>query len=163
MPDNVRPIPDGYHSISPAITCKNAAAALDFYKEAFGATEINRMPGPGGMIMHAELRIGDSVIFISDEFPGMSAAPSPTALHSTSLFVYTEDVDAAFNRAVKAGARADMPPSNMFWGDRYGKFTDPFGHQWGVATHVEDVAPAEMQRRSEEWTKQMAKTAGQSS
>jgi len=93
----------------------------------------------------------------------MSIAPdSSSKLHATSLFVYTEDVDSLFSRAIKAGARADMPPSDMFWGDRYGKFTDPFGHQWGVATHVEDVAPQEMQRRSEEWTKQAAKAAGQS-
>jgi len=113
--------------------------------------------------MHAELQVGDSRFMIADEFPGMSAAPNPTAaLQSSYLFVYTEDVDTAFNRAVKAGARPDMPPSNMFWGDRYGKVTDPFGHQWGIATHVEDVAPEEMQRRSEEWSKQMAKAAGQS-
>ena len=122
-----------------------------------------RMAGPGGRVMHAELQIGDSRFMIADEFPGMSAAPNPTAaLQSSYLFVYTEDVDTAFNRAVKAGARPDMPPSNMFWGDRYGKVTDPFGHQWGIATHVEDVAPEEMQRRSEEWSKQMAKAAGQS-
>ena len=122
-----------------------------------------RMAGPGGRVMHAELQVGDSRFMIADEFPGMSAAPNPTAaLQSSYLFVYTEDVDTAFNRAVKAGARPDMPPSNMFWGDRYGKVTDPFGHQWGIATHVEDVAPEEMQRRSEEWSKQMAKAAGQS-
>jgi len=109
------------------------------------------------------MQIGDSRFMIGDEFPGMSVAPTPSTLHSYSLFVYTEDVDGMFNRALKAGAKADMQPSDMFWGDRYGKFTDPFGHQWGVATHVEDVAPEEMQRRSEEWTKQTAKAAGQSS
>jgi len=163
MPAKVRSIPEGFHSITPQLTCRDAARAIDFYKEALGAKELTRMAGPNGKVMHAELQIGDSRFMIGDEFPGMSAAPNSSALHSTSLFVYTEDVDSAFNRAVKAGARADMPPSNMFWGDRYGKFTDPFGHQWGVATHVEDVAPAEMQRRSEEWTKQMAKAAGQSS
>jgi PhnB protein len=163
MSAKVRPVPEGYHSLTPQLTCRDAARAIDFYKEALGAKELMRMAGPNGKVMHAELQIGDSRFMIGDEFPGMSAAPNPTALHSTSLFVYTDDVDTAFNRAVKAGARADMPPSNMFWGDRYGKFTDPFGHQWGVATHVEDVAPAEMQRRSEEWTKQMAKAAGQSS
>jgi PhnB protein len=162
MPSNVRPIPEGYHSITPQLTCRDAARALDFYKEALGAKVLVRMDGPGGKVMHAELQIGDSRFMIGDEFPGMSAAPSPSALQSTSLFMYTNDVDAAFNRAVKAGARADMPPSNMFWGDRYGKFTDPFGHQWGVATHVEDVAPEEMKRRSEEWSKQAAKAAGHS-
>jgi PhnB protein len=100
---------------------------------------------------------------IGDEFAGMSVAPAPASLHPFSLFVYTGDVDAMFNTAVQAGAKADMPPSDMFWGDRYGKFTDPFGHQWGIATHKEDVAPEEMQRRAEEWNKQMAKAAGASS
>jgi PhnB protein len=163
MPANVRPIPEGYHSITPALTCRDAARAIDFYKEALGAKEILRMNGPGGKVMHAEMQIGDSHFMISDEFPGMSAAPNPSALPSSYLYVYTQDVDAAFNRAVKAGAQATMQPTNMFWGDRYGKLTDPFGHQWGIATHVEDVAPAEMQRRSEEFSKQMAKAAGQSS
>jgi PhnB protein len=155
MPSNVKPIPDGYHSISPAITCKNAASAIDFYKEAFGATEMNRMPGPGGMVMHAELRIGDSVIFVSDEFPGMSAAPAPGTIPSSYLFLYTPDVDTVFHRAVSAGAKVSMPVTDMFWGDRYGKVTDPFGHSWGVATHVEDVSPDEMARRSAEWTAKM--------
>ncbi len=161
MPSNVRPIPEGYHSLTPALTCRDAARAIDFYKEALGAKEHMRMAGPGGRVMHAELQIGDSRFMVADEFPGMSAAPNPSALQSSYLFVYTEDVDTAFNRAVKAGARADMPPSNMFWGDRYGKLTDPFGHQWGLATHIEDVAPEEMKRRADEWTKQMAKAAGQ--
>jgi PhnB protein len=159
MPDNLRPIPEGYHSIPPAITCKDSAQAIDFYKEAFGATEINRMLGPGGRVMHAELRIGDSVIFVSDEFPGMSAAPTPGAIPSHYLFLYTPDVDTVFNRAVAAGAEASMPVTDMFWGDRYGKVTDPFGHSWGVATHVEDVAPDEMARRSAEWTASMSKAA----
>jgi len=159
MPDNVRPIPEGYHSLTPAITCKNAASAIDFYKEAFGATEINRMPGPSGMIMHSELRIGDSVIFVSDEFPGMSAAPTPGATPSSYLFLYAPDVDTIFNRAVAAGAQVSMPVVDMFWGDRYGKLTDPFGHSWGIATHVEDVAPDEMARRSAEWTAKMTKAA----
>src|SRR5712664_247178 len=162
MSANVRPIPEGYHSITPQLTCRDAARAIDFYKEALGAKELMRLAGPGGRVMHAEMQIGDSRIMLADEFAGMSTAPTPSTLHSYSLFVYTEDVDTTFNRAVKAGARADMPPSDMFWGDRYGKFTDPFGHQWGVATHIEDVAPDEMKRRSEEWTKQMAKAAGQS-
>jgi PhnB protein len=156
MPSNVRPIPEGYHSISPAITCKNAVRAIDFYKEAFGATEMVRMPGPGGSVAHAELRIGDSVIFVSDEFPGMSTAPTPGALPSTYLFLYTGDVDATFHRAVAAGATVAMPVTDMFWGDRYGKLTDPFGHSWGVATHVEDVAPDELARRSAEWSAKMS-------
>jgi PhnB protein len=160
MSKAVRPIPEGYQSITPQITCRNAAAAIDFYKNVFGAVEIMRMPGPGGQVMHAELMIGDSHLMLNDEFPGMCKAPEPTNVHSHSLFVYTDNVDALFDRALKAGARTDMPLDNMFWGDRYGKFTDPFGHQWGVATHVEDVAPEEMQRRSAEWTQKFAKAAG---
>lgn len=162
MSNAVRPIPEGFHSLTPYITCRDAAAAIDFYKNVLGATELVRMPGPDGRVMHAELQIGDSRLMLNDECPGMAAAPSPTAVPSSSVFLYTEDVDALVERAVQAGARVDMPLSNMFWGDRFGKFTDPFGHQWGVATHVEEVAPEEMQRRSEEMTKQMAKAAGQS-
>jgi PhnB protein len=162
MPNAVRPIPEGYHSITPQLTCRDTASAIDFYKKVFGATEIHRMPGPGGKIMHAELKIGDSRFMLSDEFPGMSAAPDPSAVPSNSLFIYTEDVDALFNRAVEAGAKPTMPVDKMFWGDRYGKFIDPSGHHWGVGTHVEDVAPEEMERRSEEMTKKMmAKAAGQ--
>jgi PhnB protein len=160
MPNAVRPIPEGYHSITPQITCRDAAKAIDFYKNVFGAVELSRMPDPSGKIMHAELRIGDSRLMLNDEIPGMAVAPTSAAIHSHSLFIYTEDVDSVYKRAVKAGGRADMQPSDMFWGDRYGTFTDPFGHQWGVATHIEDVAPAEMQRRFEEMTKQKSKAAG---
>ncbi len=162
MPTPVRPIPEGYHSISPALTCKDAARAIEFYKSVFGATEIMRMPGPGGVIMHAELRIGDSVIFLNDEIPGMTAGPSGSSINPVYLFLYTEDVDSIYNRAVSMGSKVVMPLENMFWGDRYGKFNDPFGHSWGVATHVEDVAPEEMTRRQAEWTAKMAKAAGQS-
>ncbi len=160
MPNAVRPIPEGFHSITPQITCRDAARAIEFYKNVFGAEEISRMPDPSGKIVHAELKIGDSRFMLNDEVTGMTVAPSPTTTHSSSLFVYSDDVDSLYNRAVKAGAREDMPLSNMFWGDRYGKFTDPFGHQWGVATHVEDVAPAEMKRRFEqELAKQKTKAA----
>ena len=159
----VRPIPEGYHSLTPQLTCRDAAKAIDFYQSVFGAKELMRMPGSDGKIAHAELQIGDSRLMINDELPGMTVAPEPSALHSSFLFIYTEDVDAVFDRGVAAGAHVDMPLSDMFWGDRYGKFTDPFGHQWGLATHVEDVAPEEMQRRMEEMTKQMsAKAAGAS-
>ena len=159
MSNPVRAIPEGYHTITPALTCKNAAGAIDFYKSILGAKEIMRMPGPGDKIGHAELRIGDSVIFVSDEFPGMSCAPTPGAMNPSALFVYLENVDATFNRAVAAGARVDMPLANQFWGDRYGKITDPFGHNWGLSQHVEDVAPEEMKRRSAEWSAKMAKAA----
>jgi PhnB protein len=161
MSASVRPIPEGYHSITPQLTCRDAHRAIEFYKNVFGAQVLTNMPGPGGKVMHAELQIGDSKLMVNDEFPGMAVAPEPSALHSSSLFVYTEDVDALFERATSAGAHIDMPLDNMFWGDRYGKFTDPFGHQWGAATHVEDVSPDDMRRRSEEMNKQMAKTAGQ--
>ncbi len=163
MSTNVRPVPEGYHSVMPFITCKGADRAIDFYKKVFGATVLVKMDGPGGMIMHAELQIGDSRIFLGDEFPGMSTAPNPQApasAHGYGIFVYTEDVDSMMQRAIDAGSRVDMPLQNMFWGDRYGKFTDPFGHNWGVATHVEDVAPEEMQRRTEAMSKQMAQAAG---
>jgi PhnB protein len=162
MSNPVSAIPKGYHSLTASLTCKNTARAMDFYKEVFGAEEIMRMPGPGGIIMHAEMRIGDSVIFLNDEIPGMAKAPDGTSLNPVYLFLYTEDVDSVCNRAVASGAKITMPIANMFWGDRYGKFNDPFGHSWGVATHVEDVAPEEMKRRSAEWTASMAKAAGQS-
>ena len=160
MPNPVRAIPEGYHSISPALTCKNAANAIEFYKSVFGATEIMRMPGPGGMIMHAEIRIGDSVVFINDEIPGLAVAPSGATLNPVYLFLYTEDVDAVFNRAVAANCKVTMPVTNQFWGDRYGKIRDPFGHRWGLAQHIEDVAPEEMKKRSEAFTTKLSKAAG---
>jgi PhnB protein len=161
MPKPVRAIPEGYHSISPSLTCKDAARAIDFYKSVLGATEVMRMPGPEGKIMHAELKIGDSIIFVNDEFPGMAVAPAPGAMPSSYLFLYTEDVDSVYNRAVSMGSKVAMPLENMFWGDRYGKVVDPFGHQWGLAQHVEDVAPDEMKRRQEDMAAKMAKAAGQ--
>ena len=115
--------------------------------------------GPDGKIGHAELKIGDSHVFLSDEFPGMNSAPTPGVKNACGIFLYLENVDAAFNRAVAAGAKVDMPLENQFWGDRYGKITDPFGHQWGLSQHIEDVAPAEMERRSKEWQAKMAKAA----
>ena len=159
---SVRPIPEGYHSITPALTCRDAARAIEFYKKAFGATEIARMAGPDGRVNHGELRIGDSVIFVSDEFAGMSAAPTPTTTPSVYFYLYVTDADAVFNGAVAAGCRVDMPLMDMFWGDRYGKLTDPFGHSWGIATHVEDVTPEEMKRRGAEFMAKRAKAAGQS-
>ena len=162
MPNAVRAIPEGYHSITPALTCKDAGRAMDFYKRVFGATEIMRMPGPEGKVMHGELRIGDSVIFVSDEFPGMSCAPTPGATNPVYIFMYAENVNAIYNRAVAAGAKVDMPLMDQFWGDRYGKVTDPFGHQGGLAQHLEDVAPEDMKRRQKEaMAAQAAKAAGQ--
>jgi PhnB protein len=144
-------IPPGYHTITPQLTVRNAAAAVDFYQRAFGATELMRMPGPDGRsIMHAELKIGDSVFFLNDEFPGMGARSPESLGGSTGSFhVYVEDVDAAFSRAVAAGARVSMPVADMFWGDRYGKVADPFGHEWGLATHTEDLSDEEVRERAQ--------------
>ena len=158
----VKAIPDGYHSITPSIVCKNAAQAIEFYKEVFQAKEKGRMLGPGGSIVHAELLIGDSPLMLSDEFPGMASAPGPNPTNSHYLYVYSENVDALFDRAVKAGCKVEMPLQNQFWGDRYGKVRDPYGHQWGLAQHVEDVSPEEMKKRADAWMKQMSKAAGQS-
>jgi PhnB protein len=160
----VRAIPEGFHTLTPTLVCKGAARAIEFYKEVFHAKEISRMAGPGGSIGHAELQIGDSKLMLSDEFPGMAHAPGATPITSNAIFLYTDNVDATFERATKAGAKVEMPLQNQFWGDRYGKIRDPFGHQWGLAQHVEDVAPAEIERRAKEWQAQMAKgaAAGQS-
>jgi PhnB protein len=158
----VRAIPEGYHSITPSITCKGAAKAIDFYKDVFHAKELSRMTMPGNMIGHADLMIGDSHLMLNDEFPDMASAPSPNSLPSVNLFVYTDNVDELFDRAVKAGCKVEMPLANQFWGDRYGKVRDPFGHQWGLAQHIEDVAQEEMKKRSDAWAAQMSKTAGQS-
>jgi PhnB protein len=163
MSNPVRAIPEGYHTVTPYLTCKNAAKAIEYYKSVFGATEALCMKSPDGKIGHAELKIGDSHIFVSDEFPGMNSAPTPGVRSACGVFVYVENVDDVFNRGVAAGATVDMPLMNQFWGDRYGKITDPFGHQWALSQHVEDVAPEEMERRSKEWQAKMAKAtaAGQ--
>jgi PhnB protein len=157
----VRAVPEGFHTITPSIVCKGAAHAIDFYKQVFNAKEISRMEMPGNMIGHADLLIGDSHLMLSDEFPGMAAAPAANTT-SYNLFVYTDNVDDLFDRAVKAGCKVEMPLNNQFWGDRYGKIRDPFGHQWGLAQHVEDVAPEEMKKRADAWTAQMSKAAGKS-
>jgi PhnB protein len=144
----VKAIPEGYSTITPHLVCKDAAKAIEFYAKAFGAVERYRMPGPGGKVMHAEIQIGNSIVMLADEFPEQGAR-SPQSIGGTPvvLMIYTEDVDAAFQRATDAGAKAIMPPADMFWGDRYGKLSDPFGHEWAIATHREDVTPEEMARR----------------
>jgi PhnB protein len=158
MANPVKPIPDNFHSITPNLICRNVAQAIDFYKKAFGATERVRMPGPDGKIVHAELKIGDSILFLGEPMTKTVAAPEPGAVNPMSIYLYVEDVDAVFNRAVAAGARVDMPLQDMFWGDRSGRITDPYGHQWGLATHKEDVAPEDMKRRQDAF---FAKAAGQ--
>jgi PhnB protein len=144
----VKAIPDGYYSLTPYVVVKGAAEALEFYKKAFGATELMRMPGPGGRIMHAEMKIGNSVLMLSDENPERGFFSPTTVGRSTgSIMLYTDDVDATFKKAVDAGAKSNQAPTDMFWGDRMGNLTDPFGHLWAIATHKEDVSPEEMERR----------------
>jgi PhnB protein len=153
----VKPIPEGYHSVTPYLSIKGAARALEFYKQAFGATELMRIPGPGGGVMHAEIRIGDSVVMMADEMPNMASA-SPDTLQSTSvgLMIYVPNVDTVFANALKAGGTEVRPVVDQFYGDRSGTLKDPFGHVWTVSTHVEDVAPDEMTKRMEKWTKEQA-------
>lgn len=159
MAGTIKPIPDGYHAVTPYLTVRDAARAVDFYKEAFGAEELCSMPGPGGKIMHAEIKIGDSIIMLSDEMPEMGClGPQSRGGVTGSLFLYFVDVDSAFDKAVKAGCTVKMGLQNQFWGDRFGKLVDPFGQEWAMATHVEDVSPEEMSRRSQEVCKQMAAT-----
>jgi PhnB protein len=157
MAGQVRPIPEGYHTLSAYLTVDNGARAIEFYKQAFGAQEKFRMDTPQGKLAHAELKIGDSTFMLSEEMPG-SACRSPNSLNGTTvnIFLYVNDVDSVFQKAVSAGAKADTQVQDMFWGDRYGKLTDPFGHSWSVATHKEDVAPAEMKKRAEEAMGKMA-------
>jgi PhnB protein len=157
MPAQVQPIPKGYHTVTPYLVLDNAAGAIEYYRKAFGAQEVMRMAGPPGKIAHAELRIGDSMIMVSDEMPGSSTkSPRSVGGSTAAVFLYVEDVDKTFNQAVAAGAKAEMPPADMFWGDRFGKLVDPFGHSWALATHKEDVAPEEMAKRSKEAMAQMA-------
>jgi len=155
----VQPIPAGYHTVTPYLVVNDAARAIEFYKRAFDATEKVRMDGPQGKIGHAELQIGDSMLMLGDEMPG-SQIRSPQSLGGSpvGIFLYVKDVDASFQKAVEAGAQVVMPLDDMFWGDRYGKLKDPFGHEWSMATHKEDVAPAEMKKRMQE---AMAKMGGQ--
>ena len=147
---SVKAIPDGYHSLSSHLVCDGAAEAIEFYKKAFGAQQVGRMDGPDGKVMYACLKIGDSLIMLNDEFPDYQAfgpkhlGGSPVVIH-----LYVNDADAVYQQAVDAGATATMPPMDAFWGDRYGKLTDPFGHHWAIATHIEDVSEEEMAKRAE--------------
>lgn len=143
----VKPIPDGMHSVTPHLICAGAAEAIAFYKKAFNALEISRLPGPDGRLMHASIRIGDSTLMLVDEMPEhgalgpLSLKGSPVTIH-----LYVEDADSFTEQAIRAGAKSRMPVTDMFWGDRYGQIEDPFGHRWSIATHVRDVTPAEMEK-----------------
>jgi len=147
----VKPIPEGYHTITPFLTVRDAARAIEFYKQAFGAVERGVMKGPDGKVMHTELKIGDSTIMLSDEFPEFGAlSPQSIGGSGMGLHIYLDGVDAAFDRAVKAGAKVEMPVMDQFWGDRYGKLSDPFGHKWSIGTHIKDLSMDDMKRGMDE-------------
>jgi uncharacterized glyoxalase superfamily protein PhnB len=148
----VTPVPTAYGSITAGLSVRGAAAAIDFYKKAFGAREVSRLPGPDGKVMHAEIRIGDRIVFLGDESPEMGA-PSPQTLggSAVALMHYVKDVDAVFARAVAAGARVTMPPADMFWGDRFGSLVDPFGHRWSLASRKAILTPRQMKKGMDEW------------
>jgi PhnB protein len=149
MTTRIKPIPDGYHTLTPYLVIADADKAIKFYKEVFGAIESTLLRAPDNKVMHAEIKIGDSVLMLSDESPDWNAL-SPQTIGGTpvSIMLYVEDVDSVVNGAVTAGAELTMPVADQFWGDRMGAFTDPFGHKWSVATHVEDVSPEEIGKRT---------------
>lgn len=141
-------VPAGYRTVTPVLICRDASGAIEYYKKAFGAKERMKMQGPDGKVAHAELRIGDSMIMLGDEMPQMGAsAPETVGGTPVHIFLYVPKVDQVFAQAIAAGGKAEMPPMDMFWGDRYCKLSDPFGHKWSLATHIEDVTPKEMARR----------------
>jgi PhnB protein len=156
----VKPIPEGYYSVTPYLVVDDAARAIEFYKEAFGATELMRMPGPDGKIGHAEIKIGNSPVMLADEAPAMGAKSGKTLGGSpVGLMIYVEDCDTVFKRALAAGGTEVRPLTDQFYGDRSGTLLDPYGLQWTVSTHMEDIAPEEMGRRAAEYMKKMAAKA----
>jgi PhnB protein len=160
MKRSEQPVPPGFHTITASLTVRNGAEAIEFYKKALGAEERMRMTDPDGKITHAELKIGDSIIFLNDEVMGCK---SPEALGgiSGSLYLYVDDVDKWHQRAVAAGGKATMPIMDMFWGDRFGGFVDPYGHSWGLSTHTQDMTPEEIEQGAKAFHEQMAKMAQQ--
>jgi PhnB protein len=160
--NSVKAVPEGRHTATPALIISGAAEAIEFYKKAFGAVEVSRHTAPDGKaIMHAEIRIGDSPIMLSDEFPNCGGkSPTTAGTVTGSIYLYLDDVDAVYHKAVTAGARGDMPPADMFWGDRFAKVTDPFGHAWSLATHIQDLTPEEVARRGQEFMARMEKGPG---
>jgi uncharacterized glyoxalase superfamily protein PhnB len=156
MPKKAQAVPKGYHTVTPSLVIDGAATAIDFYKKALGAEELSRFPGPDGNIMHAEIRIGDSTLMLGDEMPDQGArGPKSRGGTSVSFFIYKEDVDAAWKRAIDAGAKPVMPLADQFWGDRAGCFEDPFGHQWWLAQHIQDLTPEELRKSAEAFFSQM--------
>ncbi len=156
---SVKPVPEGYHTLTPAMAVRNAERAIEFYKQAFGAEARGIMKGPDGKVMHAEIKIGDSILMMSDEFPeaGIVGPESSGGGASMGLHIYLNDVDAAFDRAVKAGATVETPVADMFWGDRYGRLKDPFGFRWSIATHTKDLSMDDMKKGMDEAMAQMMK------
>ena len=151
MPEPVKAVPPGFHTLTPHLTVRDADKALEFYKNALGAEILNVARMPDGKVLHASLRIGDSMLMLNDEFPEMGGlSPLSTGGTGVTIHIYTEDVDAAFNRAVSAGAQVKMPLMDQFWGDRYGMVADPFGHNWSLATHIKDISQEEMQHEQDE-------------
>ena len=146
MDQPVKPIPDGMHTVTPHLVCAGAAKAIEFYKKAFNAVELGKVPEPGGKLLHALIRIGDSPVMLVDEFPDHhSLGPKSLKGSPVTIHLYVQDVEAVFNQAVAAGATVTMPVADMLWGDRYGLLEDPFGHHWSIATHIRDVNPNELQ------------------
>jgi len=144
----VKAVPAGMHTVTPHLVIKGASKAIDFYKTAFGAQEVRRAAAADGRVMHAEIKIGNSIIFLADEFPEMGNKGPESGTSPVTLHIYVEDADKLFNRAVNGGASVRMPMMDAFWGDRYGQVIDPFGHSWALATHKEDVSEKEMERRA---------------
>ena len=148
---SVKPIPEGMHTVTPHLVCAGAAEAIEFYQTAFGATELSRVPGANGKLMHASVRIGDSVVMLNEEMPEWGAfSPKYLKGSAVTIHLYVENADAVFEQAVAAGAKITMPLDDTFWGDRYGKVEDPFGHQWSIGTHVRGETPEEMQKAMEQ-------------
>jgi len=151
MTHQVKPVPEGHHSITPHLVVKGASQAIEFYKQAFGAKEVRRLLGPDGKsIIHAEVKIGDSLLFLVDEIPEMNClGPGSSGGTPVTIHLFVENVDSVFKAALAAGAKERMPVADMFWGDRYGRLVDPFGHEWSVATHQEDLSPEELSKRAQ--------------
>ena len=162
MSQQVKAIPDGYHTMTPGLTVRDAARAIEFYQKAFNAQQLFRMDGPDGKIMHAELKIGNSIFMLGEENP-QTGCHSPASLKGTptALYLYVENADAAFNQAVSAGAKVEMPVADMFWGDRGGNVSDPSGHRWWVATHKEDLTPDQIKQRAQKFFAEQAKAGAQ--